>query len=169
MPDDASSVIAALQRQWGLDFGRVREALAGLAEGGTVGQLVARSGLPRRDVEALLGQLGALVKTHGDRHHLPGGHPGEPPAATPAGGPPLVERMAELAAGLPPSRWRFDHVPATPETMARRAGYLVRHYALAGSSVLCLGDHDLTSLAIGSVASGTEPVSYTHLTLPTKA
>ena len=61
--------------------------------------------------------------------------------------------MAKLAAGLPPSRWRLDHVPATPETMARRALYLAGEYELDGASVLCLGDHDLTSLAIGSVVS----------------
>lgn len=161
MPDDAASLIAALQREWSLDFTRVRGVLVALAQGGTVGQLVASSGLPRRDVEAVLGQLGELgelVKTEGDRHHLPGGalvHPGPPEGAqdgAPPAGPQLVERMAELAAGLPPSRWRLDHVPATPETMAGRALYLAGQYELDGASVLCLGDHDLTSLAVGSVA-----------------
>src|SRR5687767_2757294 len=114
MPDDAASFIASLQREWSLDFTRVRRVLVALAYGATVGQLVAKSGLPRRDVEAVLGQLGELVKTEGDRHHLPGDalvHPGPPDGALSAG-PPLVDRMAELAAGLPPSRWRLDHVPA---------------------------------------------------------
>ena len=64
--------------------------------------------------------------------------------------------MARLAAGLPPSRWRLDHVPATPETMARRALYLAGEYELDGASVLCLGDHDLTSLAVGSLVPGAE-------------
>ncbi len=64
--------------------------------------------------------------------------------------------MTELAAGLPPSLWRWDHVPATPETMARRAMYVANEYELGGSSVLCLGDHDLTSLAVGSVAPDAE-------------
>ncbi|HYT38118.1 MAG TPA: bis-aminopropyl spermidine synthase family protein, partial [Acidimicrobiia bacterium] len=68
----------------------------------------------------------------------------------------LAGRMADLAAGLPPSRWRLDHVPATPETMARRAVYFAGEYELDGASVLCLGDHDLTSLAIGSVEPGAE-------------
>src|SRR5207244_4883060 len=68
----------------------------------------------------------------------------------------LAERMAGLAAGLPPARWRLDHVPATPDTMARRARHLAGEYELDGASVLCLGDHDLTSLAVGSVAPGAE-------------
>ena len=33
--------------------------------------------------------------------------------------------------------------------MARRALYLAGEYELDGASVLCLGDHDLTSLAVG--------------------
>src|SRR5207248_7771208 len=41
-------------------------------------------------------------------------------------------------------------------TMARRALYLVGEYELAGASVLCLGDHDLTSLAVGSAEPGAE-------------
>ncbi|HEV7688325.1 MAG TPA: bis-aminopropyl spermidine synthase family protein, partial [Acidimicrobiia bacterium] len=68
----------------------------------------------------------------------------------------LVARMAGLAAGLPPSRWRLDHVPATAETMARRALYLAGEYQLDGASVLCLGDHDLTSLAVGAAEPGVE-------------
>src|SRR5439155_27095118 len=66
----------------------------------------------------------------------------------------LAERMAEVASGLPPSRWRLDHVPATPETMARRALYLAGEYELDGAAVLCLGDHDLTSLAVGLSGAG---------------
>lgn len=158
MPHDTAPFVAALQREWSLDFTRVRGVLVALAQGGTVGQLVANSGLPRRDVEAVLGQLGELVKTEGDRHHLPGGalvHRG-PPDGAPPPGPELVERMAELAAGMPPSRWRLDHVSATPETMAGRALYLAGEYELHGASVLCLGDHDLTSLAVGSVAPGAD-------------
>ena len=40
--------------------------------------------------------------------------------------------------------------------MARRASYLAGEYELDGASVLCLGDHDLTSLAIGSIAPGAD-------------
>ena len=155
MPDPAAA-ITALRGDWGLDFVRVRAVLAALAEGGTVGELVTASGLARRDVEAILEQLGESVKTEGDRHHLSGVAlpPGRPDGGASPG--PLVETMAGLAAGLPPSRWRLDHVPATPATMAERALYLARQYELDGAAVLCLGDHDLTSLAVGSVAPGVD-------------
>jgi hypothetical protein len=157
MPDVAPA-ITALQRDWGLDFGRVRDVLAGLVEGGTVSDLVMRSGLARRDVEAVLETLGDAVKTEGDRHHLRGGvlaETGRDGGASKFGAG-LVNRMTELAAGLPPSRWRLDHVPATAETMAKRAEHLWAEFELDGASVLCLGDHDLTSLAVGSVAPGAE-------------
>ncbi len=51
-------------------------------------------------------------------------------------------------AGLPPSVWGLDHVSATPETALRRARFLTERYDLATAQVLCLGDHDLTSVAL---------------------
>jgi hypothetical protein len=151
---DLPEAVAELRRQWGLDFARVRRVLTALADGATVGQLVAASGLPRRDVESILAELAQFAKRDGDRHHLPDPGPleGTPPAVQNEAA--LTEHMAELAAQLPPSRWRLDHVPATPETMARRALYLAGEYALDGASVLCLGDHDLTSLAVGAAEPG---------------
>src|SRR6266568_731961 len=56
--------------------------------------------------------------------------------------------MAEVAAGRPPAVWSLDHVPATPATMAARAVYLTGEYHLAGATMLCLGDRDLTSVAV---------------------
>jgi hypothetical protein len=152
MPELAET-LETLRREWGLDFARVRGVLARLSDGATVSELVMASGLPRRDVESVLATLGEALVGDGEPHRL------SVPAPLPA--PPLGETalaglMAELAAGLPPSRWRLDHVPATAETMARRALHLGGEYELAGASVLCLGDHDLTSLAVGSAAPGVE-------------
>jgi predicted methyltransferase len=161
MPD-VDDAIARLRSGWSLDFARVRRVLTALADGATVSQLVAASGLSRRDVESVLAELAPFSEPDGDRQEVPHlkslnlrssatdarctGTPVE--AADPSA---LRQRMEELAAGLPPSRWRLDHVPALPETMARRARYLAAEYELAGAAVLCLGDHDLTSLAIASV------------------
>ncbi|MEW6471607.1 MAG: bis-aminopropyl spermidine synthase family protein [Actinomycetota bacterium] len=147
MPDVADA-IARLRAEWSLDFARVRPVLDGFTQGASVSELVVRSGLPRRDVESIISGLDrrSLITDVGDEG-APDALPDEPG---------LTARMAELAAGLPPSRWRLDHVPATPETMARRALYLAREYELAGSSVLCLGDHDLTSLAVGHAVPGAE-------------
>ncbi|HEV7864056.1 MAG TPA: bis-aminopropyl spermidine synthase family protein, partial [Acidimicrobiia bacterium] len=168
---DLLDAVASLRREWRLDFVRVRRVLAALVDTCSISELVAASGLPRRDVESVLAALAPFLKTDGDHHRLPGAvelpgagggpEPGGPvPMAERTGsaddGGDLARRMAELAAGLPPSRWRLDHVPATAETMARRALYLTRHYALDGASVLCLGDHDLTSLAVGSAEPGAE-------------
>ena len=47
-------------------------------------------------------------------------------------------------------RWgvaALDHVAATPETTVRRAVWLEATFDLAGRHLLCVGDHDLTSLA----------------------
>jgi hypothetical protein len=148
---DAADAVARLRAQWSLDFTRVRLLLTRLAEPATVGDLVASSGLPRRDVEALVEELSPYLETDG-----PGLAAAASATGAAVGDAALTGRMAELAAGLPPSRWRLDHVPATPETMARRARYLSAEYELDGASVLCLGDHDLTSLAVGSVAPGAE-------------
>ncbi|HKN92339.1 MAG TPA: bis-aminopropyl spermidine synthase family protein, partial [Acidimicrobiia bacterium] len=164
MPD-VSEAVATLQREWSLDFARVRRILTRLAEPATVGDLVAASGLPRRDVESVLGELAPFLKTDGDHHHLAGIGPLDRRSSVADGrdGGTLVGlldkaalagRMAELATGLAPSRWRLDHVPATAETMARRALYLAGEYELEGASVLCLGDHDLTSLAVGLSGAG---------------
>ena len=147
---DLDDPVVRLRAEWGLDFARVRRVLAALDGAVDVSELVAASGLPRRDVESILGELSP------DRPSWVAGVGDERAQQTLPAETTLAARMAELAAGLPPSRWRFDHVPATPETMARRARYLASEYELVGASVLCLGDHDLTSLAIGSVSPEAE-------------
>jgi N4-bis(aminopropyl)spermidine synthase len=147
MPEIADPV-ARLRSEWSLDFSRVRRVLEGFACGKTVSELVAASGLARREVETIVAGLDLRSSVADVRD-------GGTQAALPDAGS-LTTRMAELAAGLPPSRWRLDHVPATPETMARRARYLAGEYELAGASVLCLGDHDLTSLAVGAVVPTAE-------------
>jgi hypothetical protein len=164
---DVDDAVDRLRARWGLDFARVRRVLHALAEPATLTVLVSASGLPRRDVEAVLAELTPFLETDQGRQHLPrpvpdGGCPpvmdrGEqaaPVAMLDEGA--LVARMAERAAELPPSRWRLDHVPATADTMARRALHLAQEYELAGAAVLCLGDHDLTSLAVGSAEPGAE-------------
>jgi N4-bis(aminopropyl)spermidine synthase len=145
---DVAEVIARLRAQWSLDFVRVRRVLSALAEGATLSELVVTSGLPRRDVEAVLVELPSDLRS--SVADLRDGSRPEPDEAC------LTAHMSELATGLPPSRWRLDHVPATPETMARRALYLAAEYDLAGASVLCLGDHDLTSLAVAAAEPGAE-------------
>ncbi|MFI0480285.1 bis-aminopropyl spermidine synthase family protein [Actinomadura sp. 9N215] len=63
----------------------------------------------------------------------------------------VVERLGEFVAGAPRGRHVLDHVAATPETVVRRALLLGARFWLAGARLLCVGDHDLTSLAVGMI------------------
>lgn len=144
---DLAAALDGLRADWGLDYARVRPVVARLAAGAAPAttELVEQTGLPRRNVEEIVRAVGPWAGTAALARAVEA-----PPPLPGAGG--LAARMADLAAGLPASLWRLDHVPATPETMAARALHLAGAYELAGASVLCLGDHDLTSLAVGLVA-----------------
>lgn len=73
---------------------------------------------------------------------------GDPLAARLAEHAGLVAEVAELVAGAPEPRSALDHVPATPETVVRRALWLDSTFDLAGAHLLFVGDHDLTALAV---------------------
>ncbi|GAB2745420.1 hypothetical protein GCM10027174_19170 [Salinifilum aidingensis] len=66
-------------------------------------------------------------------------------------GDPLELLRGFITAGPPPDR-ELDHVTATAETVLARARWLHGTYDLTGARLLCLGDHDLTSLAVGLLA-----------------
>jgi hypothetical protein len=157
--------VAALVAGYGVAARPVRGLIARLAEGrATLPQLVAATGLPRREVEAAIRALAD------DADHGPGGvtiraeraeeyrdrfgyaqlgrtAPADPLAARLADNPDLLADLAALTAGVPPPLRALDHVPATPETAARRALWLDGTFDLAGARLLCVGDHDLTGLA----------------------
>ena len=129
-------VVEDYLRSLGPDARRARRLLGVLLAGGTIDELVARSGAPRRDVEHLLRLLDG-----GDHAEL-----ALPPAASrelPAAA------MEQVLAARPPADRSLDHVQATAETVLRRAAWLDDEYELAQSRVLMLGDHDATSLAFG--------------------
>lgn len=137
----------------------------------TIAELVAASGAPRRQVEQLLAALAPDLVRDGDRYVLPARLQSE--YAEAFGLPQLAERVLDdvvggrlaaradlvaFVAGLAGSRPRpernLDHVAATPETVARRALWLDAVYDLGRAELLCIGDHDLTSLAVASCAPG---------------
>ncbi|MER6830105.1 bis-aminopropyl spermidine synthase family protein [Streptosporangium sp. NPDC000563] len=68
----------------------------------------------------------------------------------------LVARMDELIAKAPRGRHTLDHVAATGETVVRRALLLDARFWLDGARLLCVGDHDLTSLATAMLHPGVE-------------
>ncbi|QFG20374.1 bis-aminopropyl spermidine synthase family protein [Actinomadura sp. WMMB 499] len=146
----------------GMDPVRVHAALALLTDGWrTRAELVRGTAAPRRSIEALLRTV--PVERSGDRYRLPptaglsallAAHPSVP--ADPVGHllpahAAAVERLADLIARAPRGRRALDHVSATPETVVRRALFLGARFWLPGSHLLCVGDHDLTSLAVGLI------------------
>jgi branched-chain polyamine synthase A-like protein len=133
--------------------------------------LVQRSALPRQTVESVLAALGgdlltddgrfgiqpAVVPAYRERfgyEQLARTEPADPLAGRLGAAAGVIAAMTGLAAAAPPARTELDHVPATPKTLVRRALWLESSYDLDGGTVLFVGDHDLTSLAVGQVIPG---------------
>lgn len=148
----------------GLDPRRAYEVLSVLGDGSwwTLADLVRRTATSRRSVEAVLRELGAersgdrfRVRPEAARGLLAAAHRPVAPAGPVDHVLPhhadTVERMAKLIAGAPRGRQALDHVSATPETVVRRALLLGARLWPSGTRVLCVGDHDLTSLAVASI------------------
>jgi len=168
-PDaDPLAAVAQVIAGFGVGARPLREAVARLTEHEhTLAALVRDTGLSRRTVEELLAAIGPdLVRTGGPEpaftiapgrraayralcryDRLAATRPADPLAARLAESAGLVARMAELVAAAPVARKALDHVAATPETAVRRALWLEATFDLAGRRLLCVGDHDLTSLA----------------------
>lgn len=111
--------------------------------------LVRESAVPRRTVEELLAAAGSAVTTdtRGLRLTDPelGAAFASPQHGTPSHAADFVREAVESG---PAPHAALDHVTATPETVLRRAEWLRDHYDLRAATVLCVGDHDLTSLAV---------------------
>ncbi|WP_261568204.1 bis-aminopropyl spermidine synthase family protein [Frankia gtarii] len=141
----------------------------------TLRALVQDSGLPRRSVEEILGCLGDDLRpgsgatfvlrpgavdryrTMIDYDELRAGTTLDPLAAEIGRHSALVTTMHELIASAPRPRTELDHVPATAATVVRRAVWLSTHYDLREAHLLCVGDHDLTSLAVVLLAAAASP------------
>ncbi|WP_326638442.1 bis-aminopropyl spermidine synthase family protein [Streptosporangium sp. NBC_01755] len=159
--------VMALVARLGVDGRRLRIALAALGEGRwwTLADLVRRTATSRRTVEALLREVDGELERSGDRFRLSApwaGHevstlaPADPVAHLLEGRADLVTRMDELIAKAPRGRHTLDHVAATGDTVVRRALLLNARFWLDGARLLCVGDHDLTSLATAMLHPGVE-------------
>ncbi len=136
-----------LRADWGLDFRQAERVLQALTAGPTtLSELVRTTALDRRLVQQVLHELGPALVEGTDQVLRLG------PVPTPNTGVrsrvDLRARLAAVRALLPPDRADLDHVSATVETMAARAEYFADQYDLVGRTVLCVGDHDLTSVAL---------------------
>jgi N4-bis(aminopropyl)spermidine synthase len=175
-PAEPISVLAELVARHRPDSRRLRRLVALLTEEPLdLASLIQRSALPRQTVQDVLSAAAGDLLRDGDMAAI---QPGKVPAYRERFGyhqlartelaDPLADRLAEaaaivqvmtaLAAEAPRARTDLDHVPATPETAVRRALWLDSTYDLAGAVLLFVGDHDLTSLAVGQVSPGAELV-----------
>lgn len=158
--------VADLVAGQGVGRRRIREALALLTEQPhTLDGLVRTCALPRRTVEALLRAAGPdlvedadgfairadRVAAYRDRFALDQLRRTAVPdsfAAPLAVHADLTAQLDADIAAAPAARAALDHVAATAETIVRRALWLRGTFDLAGSRLLCIGDHDLSSLAV---------------------
>jgi N4-bis(aminopropyl)spermidine synthase len=164
--------VAAIVAEHRPDSRRLRQLVCLLTERPMdLAALVRQSALPRKTVEVVLAAVGddlvresetvslAPARAAGYReafgcHRLAATGLADPLAARMAEATALCQTMAKLIAGAPAARPHLDHVQATPETVVRRALWLDSSYDLDGAVLLCVGDHDLTSLAVGQVSPG---------------
>ncbi|SEG83383.1 Protein of unknown function DUF43 [Nonomuraea solani] len=161
--------VERLLTEAGADSRRLRHALTLLCDGQwwALADLVRETATSRRTIEALLREL--PLERKGERFRVPLiDTPAfqdlfalAPPPEDPVGHlvphySAVLERLTALVAGAPRARHVLDHVSATPETVLRRALLLGARFWLPGARLLCVGDHDLTSLAVKLVHPETD-------------
>jgi predicted methyltransferase len=162
---DAIDLVAAHLAEFGAHSRGHRQVLAALVDGNTsLDVLVRDSALPRRVVEALLRLLGGDLRSVNEVLSIRPDRIGqyrqrfdldqlqrtallEPADERLDGSAELIKLMADIIAAAPKPVRALDHVPATPATAVRRALWMDGSFDLAGSTLLCIGDHDLTSIA----------------------
>lgn len=142
--DEVKSLLAG----YGVHAPKIRVLIGSLSCGRrSLDDLVRESALPRRTVEELLSACdGVSDEELRELSAVP------PPVEDPGL---LATIEADIAAAPAPLR-ALDHVPATANTVLRRAHWLEANYELTAGRLLCLGDHDLTSLAVGALRPDAE-------------
>jgi hypothetical protein len=155
---DLAAALAELEAESGVGYAQVERLLRRLAagEGDSVGELVEATGVPHRRVLEVLRRLGfdpsdrrsGVGEVDRERLRRLLHCDAEPPPAH------LAETIARVVAERPPSVWSLDHVPATEASILERARHLAGSYALAGRHLVCLGDHDLTAVAVKLLVPG---------------
>jgi N4-bis(aminopropyl)spermidine synthase len=163
---DPAPVVEELRQAWGIDFRRAAAVVRALVAGPwySTDDLVRAHGVSHRGVAALArrldpwlehdrGRLRARPDARQALRAAVGAAPAaglapDPAEAAAAADPEALAAMTAMMAGRPdPSRHR-DHVSVTPLTAVKRARWLTASYQLDRAAVLCLGDRDLTALAL---------------------
>ncbi|GAA3436203.1 bis-aminopropyl spermidine synthase family protein [Kutzneria kofuensis] len=155
--DQARAVVS----RHGARTGPARRVIGMLCDGPhTLAELVRESAVPRRGVEELLSALDGDLVRNRDTYEIRAAAIASYTEAFTV--PPRMEPDLDVIRSdvdaVPPPLAALDHVQATPETVARRAKWLNEQYELSGNTLLCLGDHDLTSLAVAAVNPDVEVI-----------
>jgi N4-bis(aminopropyl)spermidine synthase len=159
------AAIRELKVSFGIDARRIDAVGCLLTDGEfrSVAELVALTGTSRRTVEAVLSAVEQHLDSSGGRVRI--GAPHAPAYAAELGcsasaavrdpwdelarrDPAALAEAAALVGQAPAPQRDLDQVPAIPETVLKRGHYLLRSFDLRGAHVLCVGDHDLTSLGL---------------------
>jgi len=169
-----------LAQAWGIDFQRVRALVCQLTSNNwcSVSELIAQTLLSHWNATHLLRRLHPWLEREQDRVHIRvtfqdlfrtvfdcsrlsserlltpyeiAAKAGEEAAQAEV----VHASLERIVNDLPVRPVRhLDHVSATPLTCLKRALFLAKDYELGGATILLLGDHDLTSLALAQVAPG---------------
>jgi len=157
--------VRELKRGYGIDARRI-DQIGCLLTGGeyvSAEELSARTGTSRRTVDAVLRAVGPHLDARDGRMRIGAAHAGayagefgcerRPPVPDPwdelaRRDPAALAEATRLVEAAPAPQRGLDQVPATPATVLKRGHYLVRSFDLSGAHVICVGDHDLTSLGL---------------------
>jgi hypothetical protein len=126
--------------------------------------LAAATAAPRRSIDALLSALGDDLDGGRIRPSRAGTYRAlavpeilaDPVAHLLPEHAETIAEMEKLIAAAPRARTALDHVAATAGTAVRRALLIGARFWLGGARLLCVGDHDLTSLAVALTHPGVE-------------
>ncbi len=155
---DLAAALAELEAESGVGYAQVQRLLCRLVAMGddSVGVLVEATGVPHRRVLEVLRRLGFDASDERSGVGEAGREELRRLLACDEEPRPddLEETIGRAVAERPPSVWSLDHVPATEATIVERARHLARRYALAGRHLVCLGDHDLTAVAVKLLVPG---------------
>ena len=164
-PESMLAAVRELKASFGIDARRIDAVGCLLTDGQfrSVAELVSLTGTSRRAVEAVLRAAERHLDHSDGRVRI-----SRPHAAAYAGefgcgrdaavrdpwdelarrDPAGLAEAAGLVERAPAAQRDLDQVPATAVTVLKRGHYLLRSFDLRGAHVLCVGDHDLTSLGL---------------------
>ncbi|MCY3620375.1 MAG: bis-aminopropyl spermidine synthase family protein [Gammaproteobacteria bacterium] len=163
------SALDGLRRQWGIDLRRAHAVVGLLVSTRPVpmADLVLKTGLSHRSIKEIVQTLGPFVEELPagfvmDREHhravsevLAAARPSPLTAVDKSA---MLSKLGKVLADRPSPIWQLDHVPATTETLWRRAAYMHSTFNLRDAAVLIVGDQDMTSIALALISPSTDIV-----------